>query len=283
MKPFSIVFQILQDCIFRCPICNRRYVKNEKRLNKSEREHMVENLLKKGLKRLTITGGEPMLIKDELIEFIEYIHSKSIHSCLSTSGYNITEELLIRLDKSLDQLLLSIPTYNRNEWQFFYGNKKHSINLYNTAFNILELVKNTDIILEVSTVLFRNNIPNILNLGYELAKINPNIIWRIEYYYPMGIYSSLKDFYAIKNNELFKVHDRIKTEFKDTFKFIYYSQPSRITSPDFFITPNGNLVTTNGEKYGEPITNVLDTNLLIEFNMRRKWKDYQIYCRNWDN
>jgi MoaA/NifB/PqqE/SkfB family radical SAM enzyme len=282
-KYFSIVFQIIQECIFNCGFCNRRFIKGEKRLTEEQRIKAIDILKPLGLKRLTITGGEPMLIKTEVTNLLKYLHAQKIHTCLSTTGYMFSEKYLEELNNVLDHLLISFPTYEVNEWESVFGNKKFSKELYINVFNILEWCKTQDIILEVSTVIQKNNYHEIRDIGHMLAKRNSNIIWRIEYYYPMGIQYHLKDNYEITRDEIFKMHEVITTEFKGVFKSLYLSQPTRDHAPDLFITPAGDLVNTSNNSYSKSTANVLSQNLAIDFKMRRSWDNYKIYCRNWDN
>ena len=283
MKPFSIVYQILEECIFKCSICNRRYIKNINRLSNSDRERMIANLITKGMKRLTITGGEPMMIKEEIMDFLKYLHQNKIHTCLSTTGYTMNKVDLIKLDQILDHLLISLPTLNLQDWYKFYRNDELSFELYKSVMSILDVAKQTNIILEISTVLHKNNINKIIDIGHELSSINSNIIWRIEYYYPMGINYKLKNEYYLTNEDIYQTHIKIKNEFKKVFKYIYLSKPTRNNAPDFYITPLGDLITTNDEKYSNPMGNALEKELNINFQMRRKWNEYKIYCRKWNN
>ena len=277
---YSIPFQILQECPFKCGVCNRRYELGERRLNSEQRKKMVDILVKTGLKRMTVTGGEPMVLGEELFDFLKYLRFKNIHSCLSTTGHQITYDRLIEMNNYLDQLLISIPTFNKSEWVDYFGTKNSSL-IYRNAINILKWIQNTEIILEINTVLTVQNYDEIIEFGNILSSINKNIIWRIEYYYPMGINQHLKPLYYLEKEQIENKYREIETEFSHVFDGLYLSPLNRDTSPDFFITPSGDLVKTSNNEYGTTQHNILEDNISFEFKMRRPWKDYEKYCRNW--
>src|SRR5687768_6193043 len=108
MNHFSLVYQITQNCPYECAICLRRYQIGEIAVNSADRERMVLKLKEKGLKRLTITGGEPMILGEALFDFIKFLHENEIHVCLSTTGHSLTNEKLQYLDQYLDQILISV-------------------------------------------------------------------------------------------------------------------------------------------------------------------------------
>ncbi|MHB1324891.1 MAG: radical SAM protein [Thermoleophilia bacterium] len=278
---FSIVYQITQACPFKCAICNRRFEEGEKPIRSADRELMINVLKEHGLKRLTVTGGEPMMLGDELFEFLRYVHNKQIHVCLSTTGYLLNKEKILNLNEYLDHLLISIRSFNIHDWIEDFGKSDRSIILLETVKNLLHWVKSTDIVLEVSTVIHKKNVDNIVELGWQILKINPNIIWRIEDYYPMGKEYNLRHIYEFDNDESIHVRKVIAKNFKGKFRNIYFSNCNRSSAPDIFITPSGNMITTSNNRYSKSICNVIKAEKMPEFNMRRHWTDYEVYCREW--
>lgn len=280
-KPFSIAFQILQECPFVCGICNRRYASNERRLSPTERKLMVDILKNHGLKRLTITGGEPLILGAELYDLLRYAHEQEIHTCLSTTGMAINEEIIIEMDQYLDHLLIPVHSLTREGWISDFGDTRFTKNLFETVRNLLENIKNTEIILEISTVLHKQNLEKVIELGYALLNLNSNLIWRIEDYYAMGFEYGSRNLYEINNSESSEIRSRIIELFNGKFKEIYLSNKNRDKAPDFFITPKGDFVTTSSNKYSLPILNVLEHKQLPLVNMRRSWEEYEKYCRKW--
>ncbi|MBS1624711.1 MAG: radical SAM protein [Bacteroidetes bacterium] len=279
---FTVAFQILQDCIYKCEICNRRYEKGERNLTVAQRQLMIDNLVKSGLGRLTVTGGEPMMIAEETFGLLEYVHSKKIHTCLSSTGHNMSLEILDRLDGFLDHLLISIPVLDSKKWQHFFNNRQYSLDLYNSVIGILKNINRTGIILEVCTVITNENKNQIIELGYELSALNSDIIWKVEYYYPMGIYQANKKKFEMELIELNTIRDEVKMEFANKFKALYITEPIRHFAPNIFITPQGQMVKTSNFEYSESLGSVLSDISYIDFKMNRPWGEYLKYCRDWN-
>lgn len=282
LEPFSLAYQILQECPFHCDICHRRYRERERRLSPVERERMVDVLKEVGLSRLTITGGEPTVLGEELFEFLKYVHQKQIHVCLSTTGYKLDRARIEEMDEYLDQLLIPIRSLTRTSWLIDFGDTSRSIELFETANRLIQEVKTTGIILEVSTVVHRENIKRIIDLGWQLVSLNPNIVWRIEEYYSMGIRSELRTRFEIEDQEFELLCDQVNRTFGSMFRYIAFSRKrDRVRAPDFFITPTGELVTTSGNHYGDSVGNVLLSKIPTDFKMRRSWSEYRRVCRDW--
>ncbi len=92
---YSIVYQITQECPFTCDICLRYYKIGDSSLSPEERIHMVDILKKHNVGSITVTGGEPTILKDNLFSFLKHVHKKRIHTCLSTTGFRL--EHIIKL------------------------------------------------------------------------------------------------------------------------------------------------------------------------------------------
>jgi len=245
---------------------------------------MVDILKEYGLRRLTVTGGEPMILDgEELFDFLRYVHQKQIHVCLSTNGYRLTQARVEEMDGYVDQILLPIRSLTRPGWQVDFGDTPYTLELFETVINLLQWIKTTSIILEVSTVVHRENIGKVMDLGWQLVSLNPNIVWRLEEYYGMGIRADLRSRFEIGERELDLLFCRVHHNFEHLLKLIRPGKgKGRIYAPDLFITPVGDLVTTSNNCYSEPVGNVLKGQLPPEFRNRRPWSDYQQVCRDWD-
>ncbi len=82
-KPFSAAFMITNRCNLRCSYCNYPFIKS-KELNLDEINLLFDIFLKMGVKRLGISGGEPMMRKD-LPEIIDLASSKGFFVSLNSN------------------------------------------------------------------------------------------------------------------------------------------------------------------------------------------------------
>jgi len=282
LHPFSIVYQITQMCPLECDICLRYYNAESRRLSRAERLLMVDTLCEQGLFRLNVTGGEPTLLGKELIDFISYVHSRKVHTCLTTTGIFLSKEQLSILDGCLDQLLMSIRGCNLSEWEQSFGKTKATKKSFEKAFQILEWVQSTGIILEVATVLHKKNRESIFEIGNFLRNINPGIVWRVDEYYGIGLKSQNRETFEIEDEEFDLVKARIVKEFSGSFKALrFLSKSQRVHSPEYLITQSGDLVNSSDNTHQETGLNVVKQVLPNKFVSLRNIEDLKPVCRDW--
>lgn len=283
MEPFfSIVYQITQECPFNCEICLRRYNPNEKPLSPAMRRQMVDVLKESQIGRMTITGGEPTLLHDELYQFLMYVHSKQIHTCLITTGYQITKEKFEQMDQYLDHIMVSVRSLDRDNWQKEYGNTQPAAHLFRTVLSLLDWAKSASTILEICSVAHRENINQIINLGWQLLQINPNIVWRIDEYYGIGMKEKARARFELTSAEFEKLQDKIIKTFDGQFRGLRFTTVTqRKSSPEFLITHTGELVTSSDHVHAPTGLKLLNTPLPSEFKMLRTWSEHKKVCRDW--
>ncbi|MEA3379090.1 MAG: radical SAM protein [Nanoarchaeota archaeon] len=92
------VFVRTSDCNLRCNYCDTTYAYNEsKELSVKEIFAIIEDF---GIKRVSITGGEPLLQKEELLQLIEKLedYSISVETNGSIDVSRLPENIKISLD-----------------------------------------------------------------------------------------------------------------------------------------------------------------------------------------
>ncbi len=276
---FSCVFQVTQECPFLCEICLRDYEPGRRLLSWDERKQMVDTLWVHGVKRLTITGGEPMLLAPALFDFLRYIHQREIHICLSTTGYKLTQSQVEKLDGFVDELMLSVRSLTKTGWIQDFGNTPYTLELFENVCNILQWVKTTGLIVEVYTAVHRENLHRIVRLGWQLFSLNPNIIWRVTEYCGIGLRADLNTRFEITEAEFIQVQQQVIATFGHLFRSIRFdTKQDRLASPGFIITQSGDLLTKANEttRY-----NVITGPLPDDFSTRRPWSKYRNQCRDW--
>jgi MoaA/NifB/PqqE/SkfB family radical SAM enzyme len=282
-KPFSLAYQITQKCAFACDICHRNYTKDLVPLTPEQRYQMVDILKEHGIRRLTVTGGEPTMLGEELFDFLKYIHNKQIHVCLSTNGYQLNKARIEQMDEYVDQLLLPIRSLTRSRWREDFGaDASLSEALFETVINLLQWIKTTGIILEVSTVVHKKNLNHIIDLGWQLVSLNPNIVWRIEEYYSMGYKQDLRSDFEILDDDFAKKCNEIAKTFSRFFRRLSFSaKTGREKSPDYLIAPDAKLIKTSNHQCIPSQGNIIKGPIPDDFQNRRSWSSYLIACRDW--
>ena len=137
----------LQGCHLRCKYCHNPDTWDMKAQGVQVMD--AETLLNKALRYktywgneggITISGGEPLLQIDFLIELFTLAKQKGVHTCIDTAGQPFTREepfygKFLKLMEVTDLLLLDMKNIDRD------GHKKLT-GLYND--NILEMAKELD-------------------------------------------------------------------------------------------------------------------------------------------
>ena len=256
---FSIVFQITQECPFSCDICLRHYELGSSPLTFQQKLQMIEVLKSLNVKRLSVSGGEPAVLGNSLFDFLKRVHDEQIHICLSTTGYGLTGAIIRDMDNYLDQMLISIRSLEIEQWQKDFGNTKYTTKLFHTVNDILRWIRTTGIILEVNTVLHKENFSQVLRLGEQLNTINSNMIWRIDEYYGIGLTRKFKDRFELDSDEFEEARQKIQDRFSGKFKSIRFtSKYDRIHSPNFLIDQTGDLISSSNYEHKKTGLNILE-------------------------
>ncbi|MCX6804052.1 MAG: radical SAM protein [Candidatus Diapherotrites archaeon] len=107
----NIGFQIIDKCNYKCEFCCVDPVEEDLLiLNKSKK--IINALAKNGLKRLSITGGEPLLYP-RLVELLKHIKSKKIKITLATNGSLLSKKLFEEIRPHIDNIRFSIYGDNK--------------------------------------------------------------------------------------------------------------------------------------------------------------------------
>jgi len=90
------IFIRLAGCNLRCTWCDTKYaLENGKEMNVKE---IVNEVRKYPCKSVSITGGEPLLQKEELLELIKQLKSLGYWIQINTNGTFFDEEILRSVD-----------------------------------------------------------------------------------------------------------------------------------------------------------------------------------------
>ena len=105
--PVILNWAVTGKCNLRCKHCYGSYgrVQNEE-LSFEEARKLVDAAFKAGTRRMTLEGGEP-LVRPDICELIDYIHSKGIEMSLCTNGL-LLDKYVDRIKDKIDLVVLSL-------------------------------------------------------------------------------------------------------------------------------------------------------------------------------
>lgn len=138
--PIGVTYEFTTRCNFNCIHCFRNSYKHEDELTLKEWKRITGELKERNTLIITITGGEPLTRKEELIELLAYLQENRFQVKLKSNGYFIDKETAFKL-KEVGIAQTSISFYSVKEEEFEAITKvKGSYNQVRKAIdNLLEV------------------------------------------------------------------------------------------------------------------------------------------------
>lgn len=101
-KPDGIYYLISNKCNFRCPMCDqwkmgqteevKEYLTNE------EMKGVIEEAADWGIKSFGVSGGEPLIFKDRILDLLQYANQKKMYTHFVTNGWLLDEDVIKAYD-----------------------------------------------------------------------------------------------------------------------------------------------------------------------------------------
>ena len=160
-SPLIAAFQLTNLCNFKCRMCNIWQNPKKSTISLSLFKKYIDDLSKMGCCYVTLSGGEPLVIKD-IEEYISYAKKKIPFVNLTTNGYLLNDRMAFKLGKlKLDSLSISIDSIADKQDKI-----RGAIGSYNTCIrainNLKKYAPKTQII--INTVISPWNIDNLPKL-----------------------------------------------------------------------------------------------------------------------
>lgn len=120
--PFRVFYDITYKCNLRCKHCfTSSGIQKEDELTTDEKIKLVEQLLKLGVERVSIAGGEPFASED-LYKFIEKCNEKDIDVSISTNATLFTNDVIDKINKlKIKNITVSFDGRYRKKYGFYKG------------------------------------------------------------------------------------------------------------------------------------------------------------------
>lgn len=124
-----------QGCPLRCLFCHNPDTWNPGNNLKIEAKEIVDmvrkyrSYIEEG-GGITISGGEPLLQSEFLLEVLKLCKKAGIHTCIDTSGNGYDDNLLDEILKYTDLILLDIKALNNTNYKKITGNTMDKFNYF---------------------------------------------------------------------------------------------------------------------------------------------------------
>jgi len=168
---------------------------------------------------LTITGGEPTLLIEDLLNFLIFANEKrpDIFFHILSNGQHFTKEHLNQLSIISESVLWGIPLYSHDSKE--HDNIVSKDGAYERLFISFDLLLQAGSRVELRTVLMRQNIKSLVKLAelinHQLPWIEIWALMQMEYigYAKMNwhkiFYDNSEDFSFLQNSIIYSLSNRI--------------------------------------------------------------------------
>lgn len=175
----SLRIILTQDCTHQCSFCHKEGMKTKEEDLLTEED--IAFLYKTaneglGIKKVSLTGGEPLLRKD-LVKILEKLKECGAKTSLTTNGYLLDENL--EIGEFLDEINISLHTLNKDKYIDICKNKVayekviSNINLFRVKYPTINMSINMTLQKEVNSK--NEEIENMINFS-KLIKTDLKII-----------------------------------------------------------------------------------------------------------
>ncbi|MSN95706.1 GTP 3',8-cyclase MoaA [Campylobacter sp. FMV-PI01] len=193
---------VTQRCNFRCKYCMPHtpfdWVPHENILKFEEMFEFIKVAIDEGVKKIRITGGEPLVRKD-VDKFIKMIsdYAPEIDLAMTTNGYFLKNYALILKQAGLKRINISLDTLDPK--------KAHFLAQKSVLHNVLEGFEaaiEANLIVKINTVALKGVNDNELISLLEFAKAHNSTIRFIEYMENIHANDELK---SLKRDEILEI------------------------------------------------------------------------------
>jgi MoaA/NifB/PqqE/SkfB family radical SAM enzyme len=260
--PEIIDWEITSRCNLNCKFCfgpDPRIYKS-KELDTPTIERVAKMLASKGVKRIVITGGEPLL-RNDIVPIIKSFNSLGLKIHLSTNGYYI-KDIIGQIASFLDWIAIPFDGSNPITSQEMRCDENH----HQLTLENIKLINQYGLNIKIGTIVTRCNYDDLMNIALllDMQKFN---IWKLYQFSPRDKGRAYKREISLDSDEF----EQYCMDVIEAYPHlnIFYSLSENRDQAYFLILPDGNVVTPIGETYYE-IGNLLSDPEKVQI----KWRKY---------
>ena len=247
-------------CNQNCKYCHRFLGINDLEFENTRK--IIENVAEDGIKNITFTGGEPLLYP-KIIDLLKLAKENGIRSKIITNGSILANNPEKReIYNYLDSITISIDSTNNDINDKLGRGIEHAKNVK----TVLESLKNVELKVNINTVVSRENLEHLEELGNFLKEYRINA-WRIFKFMPLRETAKINEKQFEITNAEFRINKPLFVSYPNIDK-VEFREEEQMENNYVLIMPNGNVVITENNK-DVTIGNILENNISVLLNNRK--------------
>lgn len=144
---------LTDNCNFRCHYCipdeDPKFLPHSKLMSADEIDAIAKEFVKLGVKKIRLTGGEP-LVRHDAAEIITELSKYPVDLTLTTNGYRIEEFIPVFKKASINTINISLDTLDR--YKFLFITKR---NAFEKVWKNIQLLIAEGLHVKINTVVMR--------------------------------------------------------------------------------------------------------------------------------
>jgi len=237
----SVCWLLTSNCNYKCGFCFK--VVSKRDLYYNEAEKILKKIAKYGVKKISFSGGEPLLWTGT-IDLIRAAKSYGMITMLITNGSLISNKEINGFNGILDWLTLPLDGSSDKKQQLAGRKKNH----YTNTVNLLKLLKNTQIKTKINTVFSKRNWDDMENIFGIIKKYNIKR-WKIFQFNPIR-FSGLKNKkkYMTTKAKFEQIKKKILSLVDNDKISVYFGSVRDQEESYFTIAPDGTVYVSKNNK-----------------------------------
>jgi len=201
-RPLSVCWQITRRCNLNCSFCisNSKPDVNLNEMTTKDCLRVIKKLSEAGIKRIDLTGGEPLLRKD-IFQLAKYAKDQGLATVVTSNG-TLSPEIYLKLSKNCSFFQISLDGVKKvHETLRGKGN-------FQKTLNTIYLLKEEKIPFRINTIIHKKNARSMDNFLKLINKIEVKDIQFI-FFAPQGRGFLNRKIFELKEDEKLKIKEKL--------------------------------------------------------------------------
>lgn len=159
------------------------------------KRHIVDEIVKAGIKKVTISGGEPTVTKD-YVKTLRYMFDNQLSVVLHTNGLRIDRTSAKKIAPLVERVSLSLDGSSKKMCMKVRKNK----DIFSNTLRLIDIFNQLKVPVNVKTLVTKVNLEDILNIG-KILQNKPITYWSLLEFNPINRGHTNKSKFSIKDSE----------------------------------------------------------------------------------